>query len=120
LENALHELENLTMKTTLPANVRFTGKKDLSAGELLYDETNQTVTWTLNKLPTSVAEATADFEVGLTPSSAAAGNILPLTDRVETNAEDVAAKGRIIKIIEGVDTSLVGDPLGRGKGVIQK
>ena len=120
LENALHELENLTMKTTLPANVRFTGKKDLSAGELLYDETNRTVTWTLNKLPTSVAEATADFEVGLTPSSAAAGNILPLTDRVETNAEDVAAKGRIIKIIEGVDTSLVGDQLGRGKGVIQK
>jgi hypothetical protein len=76
------------------------------------------VTWTLNRLPVGAEEVTVDFEIGLTPGSAAAGNILPLTGDVTFEGEDASVGARIIRTAEAVDTALTGDPLGRGKGVV--
>lgn len=118
IENGLHEVQNLSLQTTLPENVRFTGKQDVSAGAVAFDEKTRTVTWTLNKLPVDVQKTTVDFEVGLTPSAAAVGNILPLTDTAHFDAVDALVGAHILKSEAAVDTSLVGDPLGRGKGVV--
>lgn len=120
ITNALHELDGITVKTTLPDDVRFTGKSATSAGELQYDADKKEVSWVLNRLPTSVGKATMDFEVGLTPSDAAVGNILPLTGSASLDAMDTVAGGHIVRTADAVDTSLVGDPLGRGKGVVAK
>lgn len=120
IENGLHELHDLSLQTTLPENVRFTGKQDVSAGTVVFDEKTRIVTWTLNKLPVDVQTATVDFEVGLTPSTAAVGNILPLTDVAHFDATDSVVGAHILRNEDPVDTSLVGDPLGRGKGVVTK
>jgi len=120
VENALHELSNLNVETKLPDNVRFTGKNDVSAGELKYDADKKIMIWSLNRMPTSIGKATMDFEVGLTPSSAAIGNILPLTGEARLDVLDTVANGHILKTLDAVDTSLAGDPLGRGKGVVAK
>ncbi|TAL20065.1 hypothetical protein EPN90_01840 [Patescibacteria group bacterium] len=118
VENSLHELANLSLKAALPENVRFTGKSDISAGTLGYIEGTRTISWSLNKLPVGAPKVTIDFEVGLTPSAAALGNILPLTGDASFDAEDTVVGGHLIKTAESVDTSLTGDPLGRGKGVV--
>ncbi len=120
IENALHDLKNLSLATKLPDNVRFTGKKDVSAGDLKFDEATHSINWTLNRLPASVHSVTIDFEVALTPGAVAAGNILPLTGDIRFDAEDAVAGGHIIRNVDPVDTSLEGDPLGRGKGVVTK
>jgi hypothetical protein len=120
IENGLHELRDLSLQTTLPTNIRFTGKQDVSAGTVVFDETARTVTWTLNKLPVDVQTATIDFEVGLTPSAAAVGNILPLTDVAHFDATDSLVNAHILRSEDPVDTSLISDPLGRGKGVVTK
>ncbi len=120
IENGLHELRDLSLQTTLPENVRFTGKQDVSAGTVAFDEKTRNVTWTLNKLPVDVQTATVDFEIGLTPSTAAIGNILPLTDVAHFDATDSVVGAHILRSEDPVDTSLIGDPLGRGKGVVLK
>lgn len=119
VRNSLHELTNLSITTLLPQGVKWTGTpREVTAGALDFDETGRKVTWRLNRMPTSVPEVIASFEVELTPVSEDIGKILDLTgdNRFEAFDKDVGAV--ILKTQPAVGTDLIGDEDASGKGVV--
>lgn len=119
VKNSLHELTNLTAATLLPQGVRWTGtQRDVSAGSLDFDETGRKVTWRLNRLPTSVPEVIATFEVELSPGAEDIGEILDLTGDNRFEAFDKDVNAVILKTQPPVGTDLIGDQDASGKGVV--
>ncbi|HJV33145.1 MAG TPA: hypothetical protein VJ694_03905, partial [Patescibacteria group bacterium] len=119
VKNSLHELTNLTATTLLPQGVRWTGtQRDVSAGSLDFDETGRKATWRLNRLPTSVPEVVATFEVELSPEAEDIGEILDLTGDNRFEAFDKDVNAVILKTQPPIGTDLIGDQDASGKGVV--
>ncbi len=119
VRNSLHELTNLSVTTLLPQGVKWTGTpREVTAGALDFDETGRKVTWRLNRMPTSVPEVLASFEVELTPVSEDIGKILDLTGDNRFEAFDKDVEAIILKTQPAVGTDLIGDEDASGKGVV--
>lgn len=121
LNNSVHEVKDVTVSTTLPSSVAWIGKRDLSAGDLQYDATTRRVSWTINRMPTTLnLKYTASFAVSITPIATDGGKILVLTGDSGLTATDQVT-GTVINQFSGsVTTDLVNDPLAKGKGLVQK
>lgn len=119
VRNSLHELTDMSVTTLLPQGVKWTGaRREASAGSIDFDSSGRKATWRLNRLPTSVTEITASFDVEVTPGAEDIGEILDLTgdSRFEALDKDVGAV--ILKTQPPVGTDLIGDEDAAGKGVV--
>ncbi len=119
IRNSLHELTNLSVATLLPQGVKWTGTpREVTAGALDFDETGRKVTWRLNRMPTSVPEIIASFEVEVTPVAEDIGKLLDLTGDNRFEALDKEVNAVILKSQPAVGTDLIGDEDAAGKGVV--
>lgn len=118
LTNSLHELENLTVAVPLPDGVVWTNRINVSAGQISFDAGSRRVVWTINRMPTSVKELTADFEVAVTPTSAQIGQTIILSDRATFETTDRAVGARLTIGADALDSDLAGDPVASGRGTV--
>lgn len=120
LSNTLHEIQDINVSAILPEGVIFTGRSQVGAGDLRYDSTTRQVSWTLNRMPLSVAHLETSFEVSITPIDQDRGKVLTLLNPTTFTARDKFNEG-IITLTSGesVSTVITDDEFGRGKGVIQ-
>lgn len=119
VRNSLHELTNLSVTTLLPSGVKWTGiSREVTAGSLDFDETGRKVTWRLNRLPTSVPEIMASFDVELSPEAEDIGELLSLTGDNRFEALDKYVGVVILRSQPAVGTDLIGDEDASGKGVV--
>ncbi len=121
VQNALHELTDLTATTLLPQGVKWTGEnRTIEAGSLIFDDSGRKATWRLNRMPTSVKSVTISFDVELTPEAEDAGKIVEITgdNRLEAFDKDVGAV--ILKTVPSIGTDLLGDESASGKGVVRE
>ena len=101
-------------------HARFTGKTNLTAGSISYNEKTRVVTWALNKLPAAAPPVNIDFEVGITPTDDMVGASPHLTTQTSFEAEDSAVGTTLRQEIPDGTTSLQDDPFAKGKGIVQK
>jgi uncharacterized repeat protein (TIGR01451 family) len=121
LTKSVHELEDIRVSATLPKNVSWPDRTSVSAGTILYDEPNRTISWTINRLPGDVNEALAEFTVELTPSTNDAGRFADLMGETRFVAEDTAINGEaIMRSRPGLTTDLENDEGAKSKGVVRK
>jgi uncharacterized repeat protein (TIGR01451 family) len=118
LQNDLHELENIKIKTTLGDKVNWLDKTLISAGEIDYDEDTKELIWSLNRLPLSAEQASLTFHIELEPSRQDIGKLMILLNNTILTAQD-SVTGDIITITDNVlTTNLDEDEFGMGKGVV--
>jgi len=118
ITNSLHEIQNVTVKTTLPQNITWTGRKQVGAGELRYNESGNEVIWTINRLPTSINNITTSFEVSVRPREDDIGTFVKLVTESTLEAQDQKTKDTLIITTDPISTDIPGDEGAKGKGVV--
>jgi hypothetical protein len=106
ITNSLHEISNIKVTAALPPSVGFASSGSVAAGYLRYDETSRTVTWTLNRLPTSFPSVSVDFTVAITPGSADVGKSLSILSQTSLAATDTATNALLSRTAAALDTNV--------------
>jgi hypothetical protein len=117
--NSLHEIENIKVTATLPANIKWSNKVDIGSGEIKFNESTRKVEWTLNKIPISIRSVGVNFEVTVIPGEADRGKFITLTENTILQAQDKSTGGAITKMVLPLTSNLDGDPMAEGKGIVK-
>ena len=123
LTNTSNELTTVTVTTTLPADIYWTGQnKVLSAGDLTFDSVSRTVTWSINKVPVGTGQIfpqlSASFEVSTTPAAADVGYPKILTDKTNLSATDSFTAAALAASFDSLTSDLKNDINAQGKGLV--
>jgi uncharacterized repeat protein (TIGR01451 family) len=78
ISNDVNDLNNVVVQTVLPDGVEWSAHNRTSVGTLAYDGSTKTVTWQIGRLPITVPLASAEFDIGLTPSESQRNKIVVL------------------------------------------
>ena len=120
IEKSLHELDAVTVTTTLPESVVFGGSKEIGAGSLVFTTSTRELRWSLNKLPEDVSLAEVSFDLVLTPNPLDSGRFAPLTTGMLFTAKDSLLNEAITQNSTALSTDLLDDDGAKGKGVVKK
>jgi len=120
LNKTVHSLKDVEVVATLPRSVSFKEISTSTAGEIKFTEEDRTLHWTLNRMPTDVGEAEAQFNIVLTPAAADDGRFAMLMENITFQAADEDIKESILSVIKQLNTDLQSDEGAAGKGVVIK
>lgn len=122
LQNTTNEVSTVTVTTTLPKGVVWADDSSVSAGDILYDATERTVSWTINKIPRHVGqyipELYGEFVVTITPTAAQEGTVVTLLTQSLLTATDSFTQAAIRKSTGVATTDIPTDPLKTGQGEV--
>jgi len=118
ISNELHEIADVSVSAELPDNVKFVTTKNISTGDIKFDEATKKMVWSINRLPKTVASAAVSFILEFRPGSADVGKILKLTGNNILSAKDVETDNNIIKTKNILTTVLEEDELYNGQGTV--
>ncbi|HTX86958.1 MAG TPA: hypothetical protein VMC41_02755 [Candidatus Nanoarchaeia archaeon] len=88
LTNNLHDLNDAVAQTVLPEGVEWNAYNRTSVGTITYDNSSKTVTWQIGRLPITVFQASAEFDISLTPTEAQRNKIVVLVSGSKVTAVD--------------------------------
>ena len=120
LSKRFHELKDVKVTASLPQGASWPGNAISDAGEVAYDQASRTVTWSLNRMPEDVKDASAEFDVALTPSEADADRFAQILNETRFEATDNALAQPVLRTWPALTTDLENDDGARGKGVVRK
>ncbi len=109
--NNLHELSDTRVVFTLPSNVEFDDKSSTGVGNISYDVSARQVIWEIGRLPVSVYQANAEFNISLTPLDSDRNKILVLSSGSTVTATDTETKNLISKKTGAKTTKLEDDDI---------
>lgn len=119
VQNSVHEIRDVTVSTTLPEGVLWSGARQVAVGSIEYEPANRRVVWTINRMPTTLnLNYQASFEVSITPQSKDVGKVLALTGDQALKAVDAVTTAAINQTRGSITTDLSADPLAKGKGLV--
>ncbi|HBK34677.1 hypothetical protein A2239_00720 [Candidatus Uhrbacteria bacterium RIFOXYA2_FULL_40_9] len=118
LTNALHDVKTITVSTTLPSTVNWEEHTQADIGTLTYNPVTRMVTWSIDSLPKTIPEASAFFEVGVTPSLTDVGNFIKLTNQTFLSATDTMTQSALTQTINFQSSDLSDDPFSEESGVV--
>jgi hypothetical protein len=122
INNNLHELNDLRISVTLPANVTFDNKNRASVGSLDYDSQTNQVVWQVGRLPVTIFKADAEFNINVIPSESDRNKIMIILPGTVVSAIDSETNTQINKTLKGKTTKLEDDSMANsvsGDGIIQ-
>lgn len=118
ITNELHEINNISVTTTLPDNINWTNETHLSTGEINFDATTRKLIWTINRLPKNIQFAQANFAIEFTPKTEDIGNIMKLTNNTTLSAFDSITSTTIMKTKTILTSNMEEDEIAKGQGVV--
>lgn len=119
IDNTLHDLTNLKISAPLPSNVVWNGLSSVDAGDLQFDTTKNTLTWTLNWMPSSLKTLTVTFDVTIKPTTSQRGKTPILVDTSSFAAIDKVNNAPLLLTAPALTTALTGDTTAAGKGKVK-
>lgn len=119
LTNNLHELNNLRLEAALPDYVSWNDKNQTTVGTIYYNESNRKVIWEIGRLPVSVYEANAEFNISITPAESDRNKVLVLMPGTNVQATDSETNSTISKVGKAKTTKLEDDPIAVGDGRVE-
>ena len=119
IKNNLHELNNLRLSVTLPANVSWDGKNLAAIGNLGYNSQTNQVVWQIDRLPAAAYKISAEFNVKLTPAEDDRNKIIIILPEAAASAQDSETKTQINKTLKAKTTKLEDDSLANTDGLVQ-
>lgn len=122
LQNNTNDITGMTVTTTLPDGVTWSANQAVSAGTLTYNDTNKTVTWSINQLPAGTGyynpSLTAQFSLTLTPTSAMVGTAPTLTGTITAHGTDNYTQTERTSTASGLTTELANDAVAAASAVV--
>lgn len=101
LQNSANAIANTKVTAVLPAYVVWKG--NAMTGDVTYNDTTRTITWTIGDMSASVTKSTS-FQIGFTPSVSQA-NLLPaLLTNVTVQAFDRFVRADIVRQMQTITT----------------
>ena len=97
IENNLHELGDTRVVSKLPDYVSFDNNNKVSNGDLSFDNVNHAVIWNIGALPISTYQATAEFNISITPTDSQRNSLLVLIPGSIASAIDQDTKSALEK-----------------------
>jgi len=89
IQDFTNDLSNVTIHTTLPSQVEWTGHTSVTEGTAMtYDPRTRTVTWHSSSVPSFSHPQGASFEVRILPNSAQVGKNINITNDTTFTARD--------------------------------
>ncbi len=89
VEDFTNDLSNVTLSTTLPSQVEWTGYSAVTeGGAMTYDAATRTVTWHTSTIPSFSHAQGASFEVRIFPNSDQAGKAINITNDLHFSGRD--------------------------------
>ncbi|MBI5369978.1 hypothetical protein HZA85_02210 [Candidatus Uhrbacteria bacterium] len=119
LSNALHDLGNIDVTTTLPQDVTWKESSGKDIGVLSYNPTTRQVRWEVSKLPRDIRAAQAWFNVSITPKKGDVGKFVKLANQTLFHALDLSTKAELNATVPLVTTELAQDEFAQGKGAVK-
>ncbi len=118
MTNSLHEVQDVLVSTDLPDNVAWVNSFEVSAGEVLFNSNNNSLTWRLNRMPLDISKVTLSFDVEVTPKASQSGATAQLTKKITMTAVDTVTGGKIIQPISLLTTGVERDEEASDKGIV--
>ena len=120
LSNNLHPVEQVIVTTKLSAGMSWEGKTLASTGQIVYKPDDQTVEWTMAKIPSKQShdDINAWFDISVVPKSDQVGKLLLLTGETDLTAVDTETKSSIVDLKRSITSNLEDDPFGGGRGLV--
>ena len=97
VRNNLHELSQAQVMFSLPTYVNWAGNDIVSAGNIYYDASRHAVIWSIGRLPVSVSQFDAAFNISLVPSESDRNKILVLSPGAAVTAIDNETQAQLSK-----------------------
>lgn len=119
LANSFHDLSSIGVIGILPPGVSWINKKQVGSGTIAFNPTTREVRWEIPRMPISIPELNASFEVAVTPTEAQRGNLLLLLGVTRVEVQDTIVQAPFSTDTPSISSSLDSDPFARGKGVVQ-
>lgn len=113
LNNTLHELNNLTIETTLPEYVTWSGKETVTVGSMRYEPDTRKVIWDIGRLPVSDYKVEGNFSISITPTEDYFDKIMVLTTGATVKATDTETSTEINKTTKPKTTQLENDEIAK-------
>lgn len=105
VEDFTNDLSNVTITTTLPSQVEWTGYSAVTeGGAMTYDAGTRTVTWHTSSIPSFSHAQGASFEVRILPNSDQAGKAINITNDLYFSARDSFTGAVIIRTLGALRT----------------
>ncbi len=119
INNTLHDLNDLRVSVTLPANVKWDNKNRASYGSLEYNNQTNQVIWYLGHLPVSVYKADAEFNVNVNPTESDRNKIIIILPGTNITGIDAETNMQISKTLKAKTTKLEDDSMAAGDGIVE-
>jgi hypothetical protein len=124
--NPANDLENVILRTTLPAGITLTGEMAVPYGAVspVYNERTGEVIWSLGRVSAqsgaTLSAFQAFFQVAALPSVNQAGNLIGLINETEFSGRDVFAGVDLLGKTPPIRSNLPDDPtMTFEKGIVQ-
>lgn len=118
IDNSLHPLDEVVVSATIPPSVSYDGVALVDIGQVQFDSTTRVLSWTIDRLPTSVSSVAARVDLSVTPSASDVGTFVKLTNAATLTAIDSQTSARISAYGEIITTELPDDADASGKGAV--
>lgn len=119
IKNSLHEIGGVRVATTLPPNVSWDAKNQVSTGNLNYDPATNEVVWEVGRLPLSVSTATAEFSIAVRPRLSDRNKVMVLVSGTTLTATDSQTSFTIKETLKAQTTRLEKDDIANTDGIVQ-
>ncbi len=119
VRSSINEISDAKVVVNLPAYVKFDGKENKSVGDLVYDESAHSVTWSIGKLPVLAEMLEASFNVSFTPAEGDRNKVAVILPGTTATGVDTATNAEIEKTTGARTTKLEDDEVGKSDGIIQ-
>jgi uncharacterized repeat protein (TIGR01451 family) len=119
LTNTLHELNELKVEVELPAGISWGEKDTVSVGTIVHDDISSRVVWNIGRLPSSVREANAQFDISVNPNEDNKDKIMILLPGSKVSAIDKVTESQVGQTTKAKTTKLMDDDIAIGDGVVE-
>ena len=118
ITNGLHELEDISVSTTLPSNGEWDDFSSADLGSVVFDTGTRTVRWTVSNMPNDVQTVRASFSLSITPTDEEVGEFIKLTTGSSLQARDGETGSAIERQNDELTTELETDDYAQNKGIV--
>jgi hypothetical protein len=119
INNNLHELNKLGVTLKLPDYIEYSERDRATVGSVVYSEEAHEVTWNIGRLPTSVYQASAEFDISIKPREDDKNKIMVLLPGSKVQAVDAETEEELSQESKAKTTKLEDDEIGMGDGMIE-
>jgi hypothetical protein len=119
INNNLHELTDLEVRTKLPEGIGWNGKERATAGNIYYDDGANEIIWRVGRLPVSVFQTNAEFSLSVNPGENDRNKIMVLLSGSSASATDSITKENLVQETKPKTSKLEDDSIGQSSGIVE-